>query len=260
MDVPATCTSCGTAIPAGFQRCPGCGRVYGDANHCRSCNAYAAVRAVSSGYVCAACGAPRERLPGTVVQGMPPMLGGPGQPTKQWMKSVAVGGSAFGLKFLGAAVIGGSLVIAGIIGAISGGGLALIPAAVISLAGLGLGGLLWSWGAHASRKAESITLSVQELEILSLAERHGGELFATDVARGLGISLAEAEARLSAMTDGTRIIADVTAEGLLRFEFRELRLRRSVVATRVAAPGSEAASEHEIEATEAASKKRETGA
>lgn len=244
MDVPSTCSSCGTTIPPGFERCPGCGRVYGDANRCRSCNAYAAVRAVGTGYVCAACGAPRERLPGTVVQGFPAMMGGPGKPTQQWMKSVAMGGSAFGLKFLAAGVVAVSFVVAGIIGAIGGGSVALIPAGLVGLAGLGVGGLLWSWGARASRRAESISASAQELQILALAERNGGELYATDVARGLGITLAEAEARLSGMTDGSRIAAEVTPEGLLRFEFREMRMKRAGVRARV---GGEEEMEVEME-------------
>lgn len=241
MDVPSSCSSCGTAIPPGYQRCPGCGRVYGDANRCRSCNAFAAVRPTAGGYVCAACGAPRERLPGTVVEGFPAGITPPPQQTQQWMKSVAMGGGAVGLKLVAAGIVGASFVVAGFIGLVAGGTVALIPAGFIGLAGLGVGGLLWSWGSHAGKRAALISSSAQELEILALAEKHAGELYATDVARGLGLSLADAEARLSAMADGTRILADVTPEGLLRFEFRELKARRPAVQARVAEPTAEPA-------------------
>ena len=64
-----SCPTCGTALPAGAQRCPGCGRVFGEDNRCPHCHAIAAVRAVGDGYVCTACSKPRERKPLTTVLG-----------------------------------------------------------------------------------------------------------------------------------------------------------------------------------------------
>jgi hypothetical protein len=66
--VPAKCTACDAAIPAGRDRCPSCGKVYGEWNRCPSCHAIAAVHEARRGmYVCAACSAPRKRQLGTPV-------------------------------------------------------------------------------------------------------------------------------------------------------------------------------------------------
>jgi hypothetical protein len=66
--VPAKCTACDSAIPAGRDRCPSCGKVYGEWNRCPSCHAIAAVHEAQRGvYVCAACGKPRRRQHGTPV-------------------------------------------------------------------------------------------------------------------------------------------------------------------------------------------------
>lgn len=66
--VPAKCTACDAAIPAGRDRCPSCGKVYGEWNRCPSCHAIAAVHEARRGmYVCAACGKPRQRQHGTPV-------------------------------------------------------------------------------------------------------------------------------------------------------------------------------------------------
>ena len=82
--------------------------------------------------------------------------------------------------------------------------------------------------------------SAEELEMLALAEKWGGSLYATDAARSLKISVAEAEARLTAMADGARVVAEVTPEGLLRFDFRELRARSPGPSVRIAAPDATA--------------------
>src|SRR5512146_112197 len=69
--IPEKCPTCRTEIPEGAVRCPGCGRVFGEDNRCPHCNAIAAVRPVGGGFVCLACGKPRDRLPQTTVLGEP---------------------------------------------------------------------------------------------------------------------------------------------------------------------------------------------
>src|SRR5688500_7024087 len=67
--VPDKCPTCSTKIPEGALRCPGCGRVFGEDNRCPHCNAIAAVKPRGDGFVCVACGKPREHLPMTTVLG-----------------------------------------------------------------------------------------------------------------------------------------------------------------------------------------------
>ncbi|MCZ7683272.1 MAG: hypothetical protein M5U28_32530 [Sandaracinaceae bacterium] len=65
-DTPERCPTCGTSVPEGAPRCPGCGRVFGEANRCPHCHAVAAVIPRGGITVCAACGKPRA---GAVVLG-----------------------------------------------------------------------------------------------------------------------------------------------------------------------------------------------
>ncbi len=93
-----------------------------------------------------------------------------------------------------------------------------------------------------------------ELRILALAEKHQGELYATDVARAFGISSATAEAELGKLADGSRVVAEVTPDGLVKYCFRELAARAPAARVRVAPPAEEAAVEVEARRDEAGSK------
>lgn len=239
--IPATCTACHTPIPAGATRCIQCGRVYGDDNRCPTCHAFAAVRQVGDSFVCAACGAPRLAAPGTFLEPRDRIPFFPAAQTRTRAKSVAFSGGAVGLKLVGVATAFSAMAIAGFIALIGGATAGAIPAALVALFGVGTGALMWGWGSRVSKTAGAMSLSAGELEILTLAEKKGGALFATDVARAMGIGVSEAEARLTALADGTRVVMEVTEDGLLRFDFRELRRAHPRVSARVAAPDQEVA-------------------
>ncbi|MFO0693040.1 MAG: zinc ribbon domain-containing protein [Polyangiales bacterium] len=250
---PSNCTACGTAIPAGSFRCPGCGRVFGDDNRCPSCQAIAAVAPSGNGFVCVACRAPRERLPGTVVV---PDSGLSGLPAKHLpsVKSAAATGTAWGFR-----VLGFLSVTAGAISAIATvllghGPLALGLAATIGFFGLTAGGLFFAFGERLAGQGRQQAAAGLELRILALAEKHQGELYATDVARAFGISSATAEAELGKLADGSRVVAEVTPDGLVKYCFRELAARAPAARVRVAPPAEEAAVEVEARRDEAGSK------
>ncbi len=219
--VPARCTTCGTDIPEGRSRCPGCGRVFGEDNRCPSCNAITTAEMHGGVLVCTACGKPRERKPGTVVVGG----GGGGRgaarlasvPPGATRRASSVGLRAFGILSLAAGVL--AAMVAGIVLP----GVAGVMAAVI-VGGLGVGGgaLALRAASHESAAAEAQARRAREMRILSLAEQSGGRLTATEVARALNIATDEADRALTAMADGTRVSAEVTSEGLLVYEFREL--------------------------------------
>ncbi|CAN5826880.1 hypothetical protein BH23GEM5_BH23GEM5_17000 [soil metagenome] len=58
--------------------------------------------------------------------------------------------------------------------------------------------------------------------VLRLAAQHGGRLTVSDVAAGLGWTLPRATKVLQYLDDGVRVDSQVTDEGMIVFEFREL--------------------------------------
>jgi hypothetical protein len=110
---------------------------------------------------------------------------------------------------------------------------------VLSLV-FGLGGaasFAWGWSAR-GRRREAILRSMQG-RVLALARSRGGSLTATDVAAELDLSLEGAERVLLSLDDGFRIRSDVTEEGLLVFDFPEIRWAdRPNNGDRVLEPGS----------------------
>jgi hypothetical protein len=98
-------------------------------------------------------------------------------------------------------------------------------AALAIAVGLGLAGiLLFHWGGRAQeRRRESVLVLLQSRALL-LARARSGRLTATDAAAELRITLPAAERLLFSMDDGFRVRSDVTREGVLVFDFPELRL------------------------------------
>lgn len=235
-NAPDACPSCGTAVPPGRTRCPGCGKVFGEDNRCPSCHAVSAVYAAGAGYVCAACSAPRERLPDTVVleggggvrlpsSRRPPAqaaVGAGAAALAPRTAQVATRGASTGLRLAGFGAIGLGVFAAVALGLLVPGATGLVLAAVLGggFVAAGAGGL-WA-GARAGERADERASANRELAILTLAEKSGGDLTATEVARGLGLSLQDADDSLTAMADGSRITVEVDPEGVVHYVFREL--------------------------------------
>ena len=64
--------------------------------------------------------------------------------------------------------------------------------------------------------------------VLLHATEQGGTLTVTEVAASLDLSLAAAEGVLDSMDDGLRVRSEVTNEGIIVYEFPELRHRPSL--------------------------------
>jgi hypothetical protein len=99
--------------------------------------------------------------------------------------------------------------------------------AIAAGSSLGLGGtgmFFWGWRALQARRA-AIGQAL-ERRVLQLATRRGGSLTVTEVAAELDLSLPAAERILTGMDDGFRVLSEVTDEGILVFEFPEIRHRR----------------------------------
>jgi predicted RNA-binding Zn-ribbon protein involved in translation (DUF1610 family) len=99
---------------------------------------------------------------------------------------------------------------------------ALAAGCVFGLAGTGT--FVWGWRALQERRAA--VRQLLERRVLQLATRKGGSLTVTEVASDLALSLTAAEGVLTAMDDGFRVRSDITAEGVLVYEFPEVQHRR----------------------------------
>ncbi len=257
-DKPDSCTVCATTIPEGASRCPGCGAVWGDANRCPHCNATAGIKAgLGGGYVCMACGKPREAKPGTTifesaspfpiggrrpVQAQAPASAPPSAPAQaaapvaaapMAASPAAPRGKAAGLRFLGIMSIAGGVLLGAVGAALLPGVGGIIAAAALGAVGVGIGGFSLRAASRSADEADRRTDTQRELALLRLAEQHGGVLTVTDAARGLGISIAEADAALTAMADGSRIWAEVTPDGFVQYTFREMQARQQGPRVRV---------------------------
>jgi hypothetical protein len=71
-------------------------------------------------------------------------------------------------------------------------------------------------------RREALVQALQQ-HVLRLAGERGGLLTVTEVASSLGWSLPRAEKVLNSLEDGLRIVSEVTNEGVIVYEFREVR-------------------------------------
>ncbi|HEV2129577.1 MAG TPA: hypothetical protein VGR27_00655 [Longimicrobiaceae bacterium] len=130
-------------------------------------------------------------------------------PPHQRRESAKRGGSIF--LFIMAAI----LMIVGIVN------LELAPVLVAMLAGTG--GWFLHRAALEEREARRAALiaSLQQ-PVLKLAGQRRGRLTVTEVATEMGWSLPRAEKVLESLNDGLRVDSEVTDEGVIVYEFREL--------------------------------------
>jgi hypothetical protein len=88
------------------------------------------------------------------------------------------------------------------------------------------GALSFAWGWKALQERRAGLLRSLQTRVLHVAAARGGQITATDVAADLEVTLAAAERVLFSLDDGFRVCSDVTDEGLLIFDFPEIRPRR----------------------------------
>jgi hypothetical protein len=234
MAAGSPCPTCRFPVPAGAERCPQCGRVFGEANRCPHCHAVAAVRPTSSGYVCAACGKPRALVPGTTLAGAAISARATVPPRRRGLRvagglaiAIAIASAALATAILGTSATGIAVATA--------------FAAMGMLAGVRL-----------LRRASTLDREVDEARVAArmqaarqlLLER--GPYTVPELAEKLGITEAEADAIASrlAADDRTGVSAEVDETvGLLRFGKR----RELVAQTRVVDPDADRASPDEDE-------------
>lgn len=93
-----------------------------------------------------------------------------------------------------------------------------------AVTGAGGAGLFW-WGWNGLQERREALLEELQRKVLLLADRKGGVLTVTEAAAELDLSLEAAEKVLISMDDGFRVRSEITREGLLYYEFPEIRHR-----------------------------------
>lgn len=98
----------------------------------------------------------------------------------------------------------------------------LAAVAVGSVLGAGGTGTIW-WGIKARQDRRRALMARLQRRVLLLATEKGGTLTVTEVAASLNLSLSAAESVLEGMDDGLRVRSDVTNQGIIVYEFPEVR-------------------------------------
>ena len=99
--------------------------------------------------------------------------------------------------------------------------------AVGSVVGGG-GSLMFYWGWNGLQERRKAIMHRVQRKILRLATAKGGTLTVTEVAADLNLSLSAAEKLLTGMDDGFRVRSEISAEGVIYYEFPELLHRKSL--------------------------------
>jgi hypothetical protein len=109
-------------------------------------------------------------------------------------------------------------------------GLAELELGVVVVGGvLGAAGASTAWwGLQARETRRRAIMARLQRRVLLHATEQGGTLTVTEVAASLDLSLAAAEEVLDSMDDGLRVRSEVTNEGIIVYEFPELRHRPSL--------------------------------
>ena len=174
--------------------------------------------------VCPGCGRGWEhaRGPGVVAAGEPPpaVLSAPSVPGESPapltgpLPPSGMGRRVFGV---GLGVVALLLIVAGVADGI-------VPEAVIAGSAFGMGGsgmFLWGWQAL-QRRRQAVMQSLRR-KVIMLARDRGGVLTVTEVAAEMNLSLEAAEKLMIGMDDGFRVRSDISKEGVIYYEFPELR-------------------------------------
>jgi hypothetical protein len=87
----------------------------------------------------------------------------------------------------------------------------------------GAGGLLMKNVKSEREERRDAILQSLQLPVLQLAGRKGGRLTVTDVATEMGWPMARAEKVLNSLDDGMRVMSDITDDGVIVYDFLEIR-------------------------------------
>lgn len=90
------------------------------------------------------------------------------------------------------------------------------------------GSLTFYWGWQGLESRRNAVMQGLQRKILRLATLRGGTLTVTEVASEMNLSLPAAEKILMSMDDGFRVRSEISKEGVLYYEFPEVRYRKEL--------------------------------
>jgi hypothetical protein len=104
----------------------------------------------------------------------------------------------------------------------------VVPAIIVgSVIGATGTGSFW-WGLRGLNERRKVLMQRLQQKVLHLATERGGNLTVTEVAADLNLSLPAAEKVLIAMDDGFRVRSEISKEGVLYYEFPEVKHRKQL--------------------------------
>jgi len=135
----------------------------------------------------------------------------------------ALPSSGFKRRLLGTAgvLFGAFLVLIGLVEAEA------AAAVVGSVVGAGAS-MTFYWGWQGLQERRKAIMQALQRKILKLASIKGGQLTVTEVAADLNLALPAAEKILTDMDDGFRVRSDISPEGVIYYEFPELKHRKEI--------------------------------
>lgn len=177
--------------------------------------------------VCAQCGLgwQHARIPGPGVDTHPALA-------DSARTSAADGGRIAGESLprrgLGRRVVGGAMVFFAALMVVA--GVSSFEVEIIAVGGVvgALGTATAWWGLQARETRRRAIMARLQRRVLLHATEQGGTLTVSEVAASLDLSLAAAEEVLDSMDDGLRVRSEVTNEGIIVYDFPELRHRPSL--------------------------------
>jgi hypothetical protein len=97
------------------------------------------------------------------------------------------------------------------------------PPVLFGMLFAGGGGMLLHTARNDREQRREAILESLQLPVLQLAGRKAGRLTVTDVATDLGWPMARAEKVLNSLDDGLRVMSDITDDGVIVYDFVEMR-------------------------------------
>jgi hypothetical protein len=215
--IPPKCVACDAAIPPGRDRCPACGKVYGEWNRCPSCHAIAAVHEARRGfYVCAACSAPRQRHRGTPVDAE--------FADELQRRSLFTRVGSWSLWPVGLSLITSGALVLGV-GSFFEGAVAYAAAFAGVLGALGVSALFYA--RRLGQRARALAAQAREQRLLTHVTRARAAITAGEAAQALHLRPVDADAALTALAKSGKLDLDVDERGTVRYRvLTEDQLRR----------------------------------
>lgn len=103
----------------------------------------------------------------------------------------------------------------------------MVAVAMGSVLGAG-GSMTFYWGWQGLQDRRKAVMQGLQRKIIRLATVKGGTLTVTEVAAEMNLSLAAAEKILTSMDDGFRVRSEISRDGVLYYEFPEVRHRNEL--------------------------------